>query len=102
MHGSRNYICIGPDDSHAYDVIPEARKVDACEKRCSTCHGHGQWNKEIDLDSFRSIRIICDHCHGSGWIEMGGHLDTYPDIVMSPSGYPMWIKRVREKRDDQS
>jgi hypothetical protein len=97
MHGSKMYICSGPDDCHAYDVIPEARKTDDFEHPCPTCHGHGQWNKEIDFASFRSIRVICEHCHGSGWIETGDHLDSYPDIIMSPTGNPMWITRTRSK-----
>jgi hypothetical protein len=55
------------------------------------CHGHGQWNAEIDLVSFRSKRTICDRCDGTGWIETGSDPVARADIVMTPEGYPQWV-----------
>lgn len=91
-HESRIIAC-GPEDEHAYDVISECPRTRNLDARCPTCHGHGQWNEEIDLVSFRSKRATCGHCYGSGWIETGDHLVEVPDIVMTPLGYPAWILR---------
>jgi len=68
------------------------------DAKCPVCRGHGQWNVEIDLVSFRCKRAICDRCGGAGWIETGGDPVAVADIVMAPEGYPKWIVRL-EPRD---
>ena len=60
------------------------------DAKCPVCHGHGQWNTEIDLVSFRSKRACCDHCRGAGWVETGSDPVGHADIVMTPEGYPAW------------
>jgi predicted SprT family Zn-dependent metalloprotease len=95
MHKQFIHQCTGPEDPHAYDVIPEMIRTGNLDERCPTCHGHGQWNREIDLASQRSKREICGHCNGLGWIETGDDLVAVPDIIMSPQGYPMWITKYR-------
>jgi len=92
-HASNTVICEGPDSPHAFDVIPEVIRRGSLDARCPTCKGHGQWNSEIDLVSFRSKRVICDHCMGTGWIETGDDALAIDDIVMTPEGYPKWIIR---------
>ena len=92
-HASAVLQCTGPTDPHAYDVIPVALREGSLDAMCPTCDGHGQWNTEIDLVSFRSKRTFCDHCLGSGWIETGTDAVMVPDIVMTPQGYPKWILR---------
>jgi hypothetical protein len=93
-HASIIVTCEGPDAPHAFDVIPEAVRKGNLDEKCPTCKGHGQWNRELDLVSLRSKRAICDHCGGAGWIETGNDPVLYPDIVMTPEGYPKWILRA--------
>jgi hypothetical protein len=92
-HASIIHVTTGPDDPHAFSCIPQAQRTGDLDEKCPTCKGHGQWNKEIDLVSFRSKRTICDHCVGSGWIETGDDARAVPDIIMTPEGYPKWILR---------
>lgn len=92
-HVSVIVTCEGPESPHAFDVIPLARRTGNLDEPCPTCKGHGQWNREIDLASLRSKRIICDHCRGAGWIETGDDLIAVPDIVWDEKGLPMWITR---------
>ncbi len=99
MHQSFIHTCSGPEDEHAYDVIPVCARTGNLDKQCPTCHGHGQWNGEIDLVSFRSKRVICGHCDGSGWIETGDDLVAHHDIILSPEGKPKWILRYAPKHD---
>lgn len=94
-HQSLVHKCDGPNDQHAFDIIPECPRTGNLDVVCPTCKGHGQWNSEIDLISMRSKRIICGHCDGLGWIETGADLIAVPDIILSPSGYPMWITRYK-------
>ena len=82
-HG-RTVICEGPDAKHAFDGIPCLPRSGQLDEVCPTCCGHGQWNSQIDLASFRSIRVICHHCDGRGWIETGLDLVPVPDIVIRP------------------
>lgn len=93
-HASNIVYPEGPGAPHSYDIIPLAPRVEALDERCPTCDGHGQWNTEIDLVSFRSKRETCSHCFGSGWVETGNDARMIPDIVMTPQGYPRWIRRA--------
>ncbi|MGE3690867.1 MAG: hypothetical protein AB7F98_05755 [Novosphingobium sp.] len=95
MHKPRPIDCAGPDAPHAFDGIPLLPRSGELDDPCPTCDMHGQWNSQIDLGSFRSIRVICKHCDGRGWIETGGDLVPFPDIVMTPMGYPRWVVRFR-------
>lgn len=95
MHRSIIHECSGPDDRHAFDVIPEMARSGKLDEKCPTCLGHGQWNREIDLVSQRSKRVICGHCNGLGWIETGDDLVAVPDIILSPRGHPMWVTKYR-------
>lgn len=92
-HASRIVTCAGPDAPHAFDLVPLCPRNGTLDARCPICRGHGQWNAEIDLVSFRCKRAICDHCHGAGWIETGHDPVALPDIVLTPEGYPKWILR---------
>jgi hypothetical protein len=92
----RLVVCHTPADPHAFDGIPAQPRSGDLDAPCPTCCGHGQWNSQIDLASFRSIRAICDHCDGRGWIETGHDLVPMPDIVMTPDGYPRWIVRLTQ------
>jgi hypothetical protein len=95
MTGHSSITGIGPEDAHAFDVIPERARGGELDAECPTCHGHGQWNAQIDLASFRSVRTTCDHCEGLGWIETGDDFIPVPDIVMTPAGYAKWVVRLR-------
>ncbi|MGK6323157.1 hypothetical protein ACMGDM_08720 [Sphingomonas sp. DT-51] len=90
-HPSHVVRCAGPDAPHALDLVPLQPRNGALDARCPVCHGHGQWNVEIDLVSFRCQRAICPHCLGAGWVETGDDPIGHPDIVMSPEGYPKWV-----------
>lgn len=92
-HASAIVVCTGPDSPHAFDIIPELPRNGALDAKCPVCKGHGQWNTEIDLVSFRCQRAICDRCLGAGWIETGDDLIGIPDIALSPDGHPQWVTR---------
>lgn len=99
-HPSHIVHIADPDSPHAFDVIPLQPRDGALDVYCPVCKGHGQWNVEIDLANFRSIRAICELCFGAGWIETGTDLVAVPDIVMTPEGYPMWVLRtIAQERD---
>lgn len=98
-HFSNLVDCAGPDAPHAFDTVPLQPRRDDLDKLCPVCHGHGQWNTQIDLASFRSTRTTCQFCHGEGWVETGQDLVGVPDIVMSPQGYAMWV--IRHCRPDE-
>lgn len=93
-HASTIVDCAGPDDPHAFDIIPLQPRNGTLDARCPICKGYGQWNTEIDLVSFRCKRAVCDHCHGAGWVETGKDPVSLPDIVLAPEGYPKWITRA--------
>ena len=98
-HASSIVFCDGPDSPHAFDVVPLQHRNGMLDARCPICHGFGQWNSEIDLVSFRCKRVICDHCHGAGWVETGNDPVALPDIVLAPEGYPKWIVRLVPRED---
>jgi hypothetical protein len=89
-HPSDVILCAGPDSPHAFDIVPLQPRNGALDARCPVCKGHGQWNTEIDLVSFRCKRASCGHCLGAGWVETGDDPVTLPDIVLTPEGYPRW------------
>lgn len=84
---------LGPDDAHALDDIPVRPREGDLDAICPTCHGRGQWNREI-YGHGRTIRQACDHCLGLGWLETGDDLIPVPDIVVGPNGCPKWISRM--------
>ena len=92
-HASNIVHPAGPDDPHAFDIIPLQPRNGTLDAKCPICRGYGQWNTELDLVSFRCKRAICDHCHGAGWVETGEDPIGLPDIVQTPEGYPTWIIR---------
>ena len=85
-------ICQGPDDAHALDDIPIRPREGKLDAICPTCHGRGQWNREL-YGQGRTIRHACDHCLGLGWLETGDDAIPVPDIVLGPHGHPKWITR---------
>jgi hypothetical protein len=103
-HASNIVRCDGPDSPHAFDIIPLKPRNGMLDARCPVCHGHGEWNVEIDLVSFRSKRAVCDRCLGAGWVETGTDPVGYPDIELSPQGKPRWIVNYvpREDVDDHT
>ncbi|RZL83683.1 MAG: hypothetical protein EOP66_03600 [Sphingomonas sp.] len=90
-HASNVVHCDGPDSSHAFDVISLKPRNGMLDARCPKCSGYGEWNIEIDLVSFRSKRAICNRCLGAGWVETGNDPVGFPDIELSPEGYPRWV-----------
>lgn len=92
-HASQIVYCMGPDSPHAFDIVPLQPRNGTLDARCAVCKGHGQWNIEIDLVSFRCVRASCDHCFGAGWVETGRDPIAVPDIVVTPEGHPQWIIR---------
>ena len=96
-HDSNVVEVSGPDSPHAFDIIPLQPRNGTLDARCDVCRGHGQWNTEIDLVSFRCKRAICDRCHGAGWIETGDDAVGVPDIVRGADGHPMWIVRELDR-----
>jgi len=90
-HASHIVLCDGPDSPHALDIVPLQPRKGELDAKCPRCHGHGEWNVEIDLVSFRCKRAICDRCGGAGWIETGTDPVGFPDIERSPEGYPQWV-----------
>jgi hypothetical protein len=93
-HLSNVVYCIGPDSPHAFDIVPLQLRNGTLDAQCPVCQGHGQWNTEIDLVSFRCKRAICDHCLGAGWVETGSDPVEVPDIVLTPDGHPQWVIRL--------
>jgi hypothetical protein len=98
-HASKIIECDGPDSPHAFDNVPLQPCNGALDAPCPICKGHGQWNTEIDLVSFRCKRESCAHCFGSGWVETGDDPVVLPDIVLAPEGYPKWIMRYVSRED---
>lgn len=98
-HASHIVYPLGPDSPHAFDIIPLQPRNGMLDAPCPLCRGHGQWNSEIDLVSFRCKRAICDLCLGAGWVETGSDPITIADITLSPDGHPQWVTRtVTERR----
>jgi hypothetical protein len=93
-HESRIVYCHGPAEPHAFDNIPKHARSGELDAPCPNCMCHGQWNGQIDLNSFRCIRVICDVCDGRGWIETGEDMVPSPDTEMSPEGCPQWVTRL--------
>lgn len=93
-HEKRIVYCAGPGDPHAFDAIPLLPRTGNLDAACPDCLGHGQWNRQFDLASQRSIRDLCDRCEGHGWIETGEDMVPAHDIVLSPEGYPQWVLRL--------
>jgi hypothetical protein len=98
-HASNIVYCDGPDSPHAFDIVPVLPRNGTLDAMCPVCKGHGQWNTEIDLVSFRCQRAICGHCLGAGWIETGSDLIGLPDITLNANGQPEWTT-VYVSRDD--
>ncbi|RYG29262.1 MAG: hypothetical protein EON93_17010 [Burkholderiales bacterium] len=99
-HASNIVYPAGPNSPHAFENIPLHPRNGMLDERCPLCKGHGQWNAQIDLVSFRCKREICGFCNGEGWIETGTDPIAVPDIVMSPEGHPKWtIRHLPPKRD---
>lgn len=92
-HASDIVTCTGPDSPHAFDMIALQPRNGTLDAPCPVCRGHGQWNTELDLVSFRSQRAICGRCLGAGWIETGDDPLDVPDIERGPDGRPHWIVR---------
>lgn len=101
-HPSNVAYCTGPDSPHAFDLVPLQPRNGSLDARCPVCHGHGQWNVEIDLVSFRCKRAACGQCLGAGWVETGDDPIGIPDIVRTPEGYPKWIVQFVEKEGDNA
>ncbi len=92
-HASNVVTCEGPNSPHALDIVPLQPRTGKLDAPCPICRGHGQWNSEIDLVSFRCKRAICSHCLGAGWVETGGDPVGVPDIMLTPEGFPQWVTR---------
>jgi excinuclease UvrABC ATPase subunit len=92
-HASNVVLCDGPDAPHAFDIVPLQPRNGSLDAACPVCHGHGQWNVELDLVSFRCKRAICPRCRGAGWVETGSDPVEVPDIELSADGHPQWITR---------
>jgi hypothetical protein len=92
-HASNVIRCDGPESPHAFDIIPQQPRNGMLDVECPVCKGHGQWNVEIDLVSFRCKRAICPRYYGMGWIETGSDPIALPDIETAPEGYPKWVVR---------
>jgi hypothetical protein len=92
-HASNILYCDGPDSPHAFDIVPLQPRNGSLDAMCPVCKGHGQWNTEIDLVSFRCKRAGCDRCFGAGWVETGNDPVGFPDIEISPEGHPQWTIR---------
>jgi hypothetical protein len=101
VHASNVVQCDGPNSPHAFDIIPLQPRNGTLDAKCPICKGHGQWNTEIDLVSFRCKRAVCDYCKGAGWIETGNDPVGHADIVMSPNGYPQWVVAFEPRQDPE-
>ncbi len=102
-HPSDIVFCDGPKSPHALDLISLKPRNGMLDALCPVCGGYGEWNVEIDLNSFRSKRAVCDRCLGSGWIETGNDPVGFPDIELSADGTPRWVTHFvpREEVTDQ-
>jgi hypothetical protein len=102
-HGSNIVLCEGPDSAHAFDIVPLQPRNGSLDAMCPKCAGHGEWNTEIDLVSFRCKRAICDRCYGAGWVETGNDPVGLPDIELATSTVPKWTTRylTPEEADEQ-
>jgi len=98
-HVSNIVLCEGPDSAHAFDIISLKPRNGMLDALCPVCHGHGEWNVEIDLVSFRSKRAVCDRCLGAGWVETGSDPVGLPDIELSPEGTPRWVTNYVPRQD---
>lgn len=98
-HGSKIVHPVGPGAPHAFDIIPLKPRNGTLDAICPVCHGHGEWNAEIDLVSFRCKRAVCERCMGAGWVETGSDPIGYPDIELSPEGRPEWVTRYVPRED---
>ena len=100
-HASNVVQCHGPDCEHAFDIVPLQPRNGTLDALCPKCVGHGEWNTEIDLVSFRCKRAICDRCLGAGWVETGDDPIGLPDIELGVGGTPRWTTRYipREEAD---
>ena len=98
-HASNIVHCDGADSPHAFDIVPEKPRNGSLDAKCPVCHGHGEWNVEIDLVSFRCKRAICDRCLGAGWVETGTDPIALPDIELSADGHPHWVTRYIPRED---
>ena len=92
-HASNIVFPAGPDSPHAFDIVPLIPRNGTLDARCPACKGHGQWNSEIDLVSFRCKRTVCGLCLGAGWVETGSDPVAIADIVLSADGHPQWVTR---------
>lgn len=101
-HASNIVYCDGPDSPHAFDIVPLQARNGQLDALCPVCHGHGEWNTEIDLVSFRCKRAICGRCHGAGWVETGTDPIGLPDIELSADGHPHWVTHYvpRDEADE--
>lgn len=99
-HASDLVHCAGPDSPHAFDIIPLKPRNGALDVRCPVCRGHGEWNSEIDLVSFRCVRVACARCFGAGWVETGDDALAFPDIERAPGAAPHWVTRYVARDDD--
>ena len=98
-HASNIVHPAGPDAPHAFDIIPLKPRNGTLDARCPVCRGHGEWNTELDLVSFRCKRAICERCLGAGWVETGSDPIGFPDIELSPDGNPEWVVRYVPRED---
>jgi hypothetical protein len=89
----------GPGAPHAFDIVSLKPRNGALDAQCPVCHGHGEWNAEIDLVSFRCKRAICHPCSGAGWVETGNDPIGLPDIELSAEGHPKWVTRYVPRED---
>ena len=100
-HASKIVHPAGPEAPHAFDIIPLKPRNGSLDAECPVCRGHGEWNSEIDLVSFRCKRAICERCHGAGWVETGSDPIGLPDIEMSPQGHAKWVTRYVPRADSE-
>ena len=95
-------FCAGPESPHAFDNVSLLPRNGTLDALCPICRGHGQWNAEIDLASFRCRRDICGRCYGAGWVETGNDPIALPDIELSAEGYPRWGIRYVSPEEEQN